>query len=164
MAPLPDDAFGKIAMPQSLSQIWVHIIFSTKYRSPFLLDRNVRQKVHAYLAGICHQLKSPALIVGGIEDHVHILCNQSKNIALKDLVQNLKQDSSKWIKREWRNLNYFYWQRGYGAFSVNPAQVDRVRNYIANQEEHHRKVGFKNEFRAFLERFQVAYDEHYVWD
>jgi len=103
-------------------------------------------------------------MVGGIEDHVHILCNQSKNLALKDLIQNLKQDSSKWIKREWPNLYSFYWQQGYGAFSVSPSHVDKVRHYIATQEEHHRKIGFQNEFRSFLERYQVPYDERYVWD
>ena len=151
-------------MPQSLSQIWLHIIFSTKNREPLLPDINVREKVHTYLAGICNQMKSPALIVGGIEDHVHILCNQSKNVALKDLVQNVKQDSSKWVKREWPNLKYFYWQQGYGAFSVSPPHVNKVRHYIATQEEHHRKVGFQDEFRSFLERYQVPYDERYVWD
>ncbi len=151
-------------MPQSLSQIWLHVIFSTKNRAPLLLDTQVREKVHAYLAGICNQMKSPALIVGGIADHVHILCNQSKNVALKDEIQNVKQDSSKWIKRQWPDLNDFYWQQGYGAFSVSPPHVDKVRHYIATQEEHHRKVGFQDEFRSFLERRQVPYDERYVWD
>ena len=151
-------------MSQSLSQIWLHIIFSTRNREPFLPEKQVREKVHGYLAGICKEMKSPALMVGGIEDHVHILCNQSKNLALKDLIQNLKQDSSKWIKREWPNLYSFYWQQGYGAFSVSPSHVDKVRHYIATQEEHHRKIGFQNEFRSFLERYQVPYDERYVWD
>ncbi len=115
-------------MPQSLSQIWLHVIFSTKNRAPLLPDTQVREKVHAYLAGICNQMKSPALIVGGIADHVHILCNQSKNVALKDEIQNVKQDSSKWIKRQWSDLDNFYWQQGYGAFSVSPPHVDKVRN------------------------------------
>ena len=151
-------------MPQSLSQVWLHIIFSTKNREPLLPDKQVREKVHAYLAGIWNQMKSPALIVGGIEDHVHILCNQSKNVALKDLIQKVKQDSSKWVKRQWPDLNHFYWQQGYGAFSVSPPHLDKVRHYIATQEEHHRKVGFQGEFRSFLERYQVPYDERYVWD
>ena len=151
-------------MPQTLSQIWLHIIFSTKNREPLLPDKQVLEKVHAYLAGICNQMESPALIVGGIEDHVHILCNQSKNVALKDLIQNVKQDSSKWIKRQWPNLNQFYWQQGYGAFSLSPPHVDKVRHYIATQEDHHRRVGFQDEFRSFLERYQVLYDERYIWD
>lgn len=151
-------------MPQSLSQIWLHIIFSTKNREPVLSDKQVREKVYAYLAGICNQMNSRALIVGGIADHVHILCNHSKNLALKDLIQNVKQDSSKWIKRQWPHLNHFYWQQGYGAFSVSPVHVDKVRHYIATQEEHHRNVGFQDEFRSFMERYQVSYDERYVWD
>ncbi|MCP4407437.1 MAG: IS200/IS605 family transposase [Gammaproteobacteria bacterium] len=151
-------------MPQSLTRIWLHIIFSTKNREPLLTDKEVRKQVHAYLAGICKQMSSSALIIGGIADHVHILCNQSKNVALKDLIQKVKQGSSKWVKRQWPSLNYFYWQQGYGAFSVCPPHVDKVRDYIANQEEHHRKVGFQDEFRSFLERYQVPYDERYVWD
>ena len=155
---------GDFHLTQSLSQIWLHIIFSTKDREPLLPDKTVREKVHAYLAGICNRMKSPALIVGGIEDHVHLLCSQSRNIALKNLVQNVKQDSSKWIKRQWPGLNEFYWQQGYGAFSVSPTRVKAVRNYIATQEEHHRKVGFQDEFRLFLERYRVSFDERYIWD
>jgi len=151
-------------MPQSLSKIWIHIIFSTKNREPFFPDIEVRTKSHAYLAGICKQMNSPALIVGGVADHVHILCNQSKNLAMKDLIQNVKQDSSKWIKRQWPGLNYFHWQQGYGAFSVSPPQVDKVRHYIATQEEHHRNVGFQDEFRSILEGCHVPYDERFVWD
>jgi len=151
-------------MPQSLSQVWLHIIFSTKNRKMLLMDSDVREGVHAYLAGICSQLKSPALNIGGVADHVHILCNQSKHIAVKDLVQNLKQGSSKWVKQQWPNLGHFYWQSGYGVFSVSSSQVGRVHKYIENQEQHHRGLGFKDEFRVFLERYQVSYDERYVFD
>jgi REP element-mobilizing transposase RayT len=151
-------------MSQSLSQTWVHIIFSTKNREQLLPDRQVREKLYGYLAGICKQMKSPALIIGGVSDHVHILCNQSKNVALKDLIRNLKQESSKWIKREWPDLNYFYWQQGYGAFSVSPTHLEAVRQYIETQEEHHLKVGFQDEFRSFLQRYHVPFDERYVWD
>ncbi|MDJ0842288.1 MAG: IS200/IS605 family transposase [Acidobacteriota bacterium] len=151
-------------MPQSLYQIWLHIIFSTKNREPFLADKIIREQVHAYLAGICKQMSSHALIIGGVADHVHVLCNQSKNIATKDLVQNLKQDSSKWIKQQWSNLNNFYWQNGYGVFSVSPPHVGKVQQYIINQEEHHRKVDFQGEYRSFLNRYRILYNERYVWD
>lgn len=151
-------------MTQSLSQILVHIIFSTKNREPLLPNQQVCQMVHAYIAGICNQMKSPALIVGGVEDHIHILCNQSKNIALKDLVQNIKQDSSKWIKRKWPELSYFYWQQGYAAFSVSPVYVEEVRAYINNQVDHHKKVQFKDELRLFLTKYKVPFNEQYLWD
>jgi len=151
-------------MPQSLSQIWLHIIFSTKNRQPLLPDKMVRERLYAYLAGICKQMSSPALIIGGTADHVHLLCNLSKNVAPKDLIQNIKQDSSKWVKGQWPELSHFFWQLGYGAFSVSPLQVDSVRNYIANQEAHHRKAGFQDEFRSFLERSQTPFDERYIWD
>jgi REP element-mobilizing transposase RayT len=151
-------------MPHSLSQSWIHIIFSTKNREPLLENRSIREKVHAYLAGICLRMNSPASIVGGIADHVHILCNQSKNVALKDLIQNIKQSSSKWIKHEWPELNQFYWQSGYGAFSVSPLHIDKVHRYIEDQEEHHQNTGFQEEFRSFLERYRIPYDERYLWD
>ena len=151
-------------MSQSLSRTWIHIIFSTKDREPFLYESQIREKVHAYLSGVCTDLESPAVIIGGIADHVHILCNQSKNIAQKDLLRHLKQGSSKWIKREWPHLGNFYWQSGYGVFSVSPSHVDLVRDYIARQEEHHQQVGFQDEYRTILKKYNVPYDERYVWD
>ena len=129
-----------------------------------LAKKSVREEVFAYLAGICKKMDSPAMIIGGIADHVHILCRQSKNVALKDLIQHLKQDSSKWVKRQWSGFDYFYWQRGYGAFSVSPPHIAKVREYILNQEAHHREVGFQDELRSFLERYQVPYDERHIWD
>ena len=151
-------------MAQSLCQTWLHIIFSTRNREPLMNDKTLRRMVHAYLAGICNQMASPALKVGGIADHVHILCNQSKHLALKDLIQNIKQDSSKWIKRQWTHLDSFYWQQGYAAFSVSPTHVEKVCKYVATQEEHHRRKGFQEEFRSFLDRYQVPYDERHIWD
>ncbi|HEV3079885.1 MAG TPA: transposase [Gemmataceae bacterium] len=108
-------------MPQSLSQIYLHVVFSTKNRARYLQNNELRIKVHAYLAGICKNLESPAIIIGGVEDHVHILCRLSKNISVANFVRELKRDSSKWLKIESSELSDFYWQAGYGAFSSSPS-------------------------------------------
>ena len=105
-------------MPQSLTQIYLHIVFSTKGRQPFLHDREIRERVHAYLARVCKNQQAPSLIVGGVEDHVHIICRMSKVLSIADLIKALKRDSSQWIKAQADDLQEFYWQLGYGAFSV----------------------------------------------
>ncbi len=151
-------------MPQSLSQIYVHIIFSTKHREPFLRDRALRTAMHKYLAGICAGQGSPAIIVGGTEDHVHVLCRLSRTGSVADLLRELKRDSSAWVKEQHPELDGFHWQLGYGAFSVGPHEVDVVRAYIENQEAHHRTESFQDEFRALLATYGVEYHEHYVWD
>jgi REP element-mobilizing transposase RayT len=126
-------------MSQSLVQTYLHIIFSTKDRRFFLEDKSIRERTHAYLGGICRNLKCPALIVGGVEDHVHLLTRHSKNITIANFWGNLKRESSKWIKTLDPALNTFYWQNGYGAFSMSPTHVENVKKYISNQEQHHRK-------------------------
>ena len=151
-------------MPQSLAQIYLHIVCSTKGRTPFLKDRGLREKTHAYLAGICKNLGSPSLRVGGTEDHVHIACRFSRKHSIAELLKKLKEKSSKWIKERESSLSGFYWQAGYGAFSVSPSHVPALLEYIANQEEHHRKESFQDEFRRILEKYGVEYDERYVWD
>ncbi len=151
-------------MPQSLAKVLVHIIFSTKNRNPFLTDRDIRGEMHAYLGGTCNNLDCPVLIVGGVADHVHILCSLTRNLSLAKVVGEVKRESSKWIKTKGRILTKFAWQSGYGAFSVSQSQVERVRQYIAGQEQHHRKKTFQDEYRAFLKSYGVDYDERYVWD
>ena len=151
-------------MPQSLSRILVHTVFSTKSREPFLTDKAVREEMHAYIAGTCTKLGSPSMVVGGVADHVHILCALSKNVAVAKFVYDVKRSSSKWIKTKGHNFAVFHWQNGYGAFSVSESQVTRVKAYIANQEQHHRKLTFEEEFRRFLKAHPVEYDERYVWD
>jgi putative transposase len=151
-------------MSQSLAQIYLHIVFSTKHRNPFLKDQELRSRMHAYLVGICKNLACPSLQVGGVEDHVHILCRLSKTVTVAVLLQELKRDSSKWIKTLSRDLAEFHWQGGYGAFSISPAHVEIVKGYIANQEEHHRQVSFQDEFRRLCEKYGVEIDERYVWD
>ena len=151
-------------MPQSLAQIYLHIVFSTKQRQPFLSDTQMREQMHAYLAGICKNLHSPALIVGGVEDHVHILTRHSKNIAVATLLRDVKRASSQWIKTRSPAMSSFQWQNGYGAFSISPAHVSQVKRYIARQPEHHRHETFQDEFRRLCRKYGVAFDERYVWD
>jgi len=150
-------------MGQSLVQNYLHIVFSTKHRQP-LIQHPVESELHAYLGGICNELECQSIIVGGYVDHIHILCKLSKKTALMKLVEEVKSHSSKWIKTKGEDYKNFYWQNGYGAFSVNPSQVDKVIAYIANQHEHHSKKTFQDEYRAFLKKYHVEYDERYVWD
>jgi putative transposase len=148
-------------MPQSLANLLVHVIFSTKERRP-LIDDPVRAQLHGYMAGILKGIESPALIINSVPDHVHILCAMSKNIAACKLVEEVKTGSSKWMKTQ--GVPLFGWQNGYGAFSVSQSGADEVRRYIENQQAHHHKTGFQDEFRRFLEKYRVPYDERYVWD
>jgi REP element-mobilizing transposase RayT len=151
-------------MSQSLTQIYLHVVFSTKNRAPYLKDPSLRAKTHAYLAGTCKNLESPAVVVGGVEDHVHVLCRMSKNISVAQFIRELKRESSKWIKSESAEMGEFYWQAGYGAFSISPSHVEALKQYIAKQEEHHRKVTFQDEFRSLCRKYGVPLDERYVWD
>jgi REP element-mobilizing transposase RayT len=150
-------------MLQSLSQLYVHLIFSTKHREPLLLSP-VREDLHAYLAAVLNNQDPPALKVGGVTDHVHALFRLSKNIALAKIVEDVKTSSSKWVKTQGHGLGNFHWQSGYGAFSVSSGDVEEVVEYIAQQESHHRVVSFKEEFRRLLDAHGIAYDERYVWD
>ena len=151
-------------MGQSLAQIYVHVIFSTKNRQPFLRDVEFRPKLHAYLAGICRTHDCPALIVGGVEDHVHLLCRLGKTVEVATLLRELKRGSSLWIKAERPDLRDFYWQDGYGAFSVSPGHVEDLKKYIANQAEHHQRESFQNEFRRICKKYGIEIDERYAWD
>ncbi len=150
-------------MGQSLVKNYVHIVFSTKHRQP-LIHPPYDVELYSYMGGICNNLESPVIKIGGYTDHVHILCMLSKKIALMKLLEEVKSHSSKWMKTKDISLYNFYWQDGYGAFSVNPAEVDRVIAYIANQHEHHGKKTFQDEYRLFLKKYKVEYDERYVWD
>ncbi len=151
-------------MPQSLAQVYLHVIFSTKNREPYLEDANLRQETYAYMSSICRGMKSPSLLIGGVADHVHILCKFARTCTMADLVKEVKRESSLWLKTKDPNLGSFYWQEGYGVFSANPYQVDTLKQYIANQEEHHREESFQDEYRRILREHGVDYDERYVWD
>jgi putative transposase len=151
-------------MPQSLAQVYLHIVFSTRERRPFLQDASVRDEAHNYLGGTCNNLDCPVLRVGGVSDHVHILCRLGRCISVADLVRELKRECSKWVKTKAPDLGDFHWQNGYGAFSVSPGHVEAVRRYIETQEAHHREVTFQDEFRRLLTRYGLEWDERYVWD
>lgn len=150
-------------MSQSLVKLATHIIFSTKYRQP-LIDAAIEPELHAYLGGVCNKMDSIPVKVGGYTDHIHILCLLSKKVALMDLPEEIKKRSSRWAKEKGDAYKDFYWQRGYGAFSVNPSELDVVIRYIENQHEHHQHRTFQDEFRGFLKKYNVEYDERYVWD
>jgi REP element-mobilizing transposase RayT len=150
-------------MPQSLSQVYVHLAFSTKHREPLLLTP-LRAQTHAYLATVLTNSDSPAIKVGGTSDHVHALFRLSKNTSLAEIVEEIKTSSSKWIKTKGRAMASFHWQSGYGGFSVSPADVVKVAEYIAQQETHHRAVSFQEEYRKLLQSHGIEYDQRYVWD
>jgi REP element-mobilizing transposase RayT len=151
-------------MSQSLTQIYLHLIFSTKERRPYLADADLRGRLHGYLAGTCRNLESPSIIVGGVEDHVHILCRQSKNTSIATLLRELKRESSKWVKEQSQGPQSFCWQSGYGAFSISPGHVDALTQYIQNQEEHHKKESFQDELRRLCRKYGIELDERYAWD
>lgn len=150
-------------MPQSLTQIYVHLVFSTKNRQP-LIVAEIESELHSYLGGICRELDCHPVKIGGYNDHIHILCGHSRKIALMKLVEEIKKSSSKWIKTKGEQYLNFYWQDGYGAFSVGHKQLDAVYKYIASQREHHQHQSFQDECRMLYTEHSVAFDERYVWD
>ena len=149
-------------MAQSLSKVYVHITFSTKNRYPFI-DNGIKQELWTYLGGVCKDLGCNPIRVGGHDDHVHICCLLSKKITQMKLLEEVKTGSSKWIKTKGEKYGKFYWQDGYGIFSVNPAEIETVVKYIDNQGEHHKKRTFQEELLAFLKKYKMEYDERYLW-
>ena len=150
-------------MPQSLSKVYVHLTFSTKNRESIILP-DVQNRLFQYLGGICAGLECTPIQIGGHKDHVHILCLLSRKVSQMKLVEEAKKKSSKWIKTIDIRFVNFYWQDGYGIFSINPIEKNAVIKYIKNQEEHHKTKSFQDEFRSFLKKYNIDYDERYVWD
>lgn len=150
-------------MPQSLSYLLTHIVFSTKDRAP-VLDGTVRPPLHAYLATVARNVDCECFRVGGVADHVHLAVRLSRTITMAQLIEELKTSSSKWLKTQSPALAAFAWQRGYGAFSVGPSDLSALLLYIDNQVEHHKTRTFQDEYRAFLKKYGIEYDERYVWD
>jgi putative transposase len=151
-------------MPQSLAQIWIHVVFSTKDRRPFLRNETFQQEMFRMLAYHVKESGGVSGSVGGHIDHVHLLVGLSRTITIAKLVENVKTETSKWAKAADGGTSDFHWQAGYGAFSVSHSLVDTVDRYIRNQAEHHAKLTFQDEFRKLCERHQVVFDERYVWD
>ena len=150
-------------MPQSLSAVYIHLVFSTKERRPFLKDKAIRTALHSYLGGISKRLRCAPIITGGVEDHIHLLARLGRTITQAEWVKELKRVSNLWIKDEY-SIKDFAWQGGYAAFSVSASNLDQVQRYIATQEEHHRKLSFQDELRALFRKHDLEWDERYVWD
>ncbi len=151
-------------MSQSLAKILVHTVFSTKERRPCLRDKALREELHCYLGGILARHDCQPLVIGGVQDHVHLLSTLSRTGTAADMVKEAKRGSSLWLKTKSSDLHDFAWQNGYGIFSIGFSQVEAVRHYIEGQEEHHRKVSFQDELRELWRRYEVEFDERYVWD
>ncbi len=150
-------------MPQSLSAVYLHAVFSTTDRCPFLTNIDLRHSLHGYLGEISKRLDCAPLRVGGVEDHVHILARLSRTVTQADWIKELKRASSLWLKSQ-PSLAGFSWQGGYGCFSVSVSNLETVTAYIENQEEHHKKLTFQHELRALLKKHGEAWDEKYLWD
>lgn len=149
-------------MSQSLARNLVHLIFSTKNRVP-LIRSELREGLHRYTCAVLRDLECPALVMNSVSDHVHVLFNLHRTRSLSDVAMEIKRASSVWIREQTRHEGGI-WQAGFGAFSVSQSAVDAVTEYIKQQEAHHRKRSFQEEFREILIRHEVVFDERYLWD
>ena len=150
-------------MPSSYCCLLYHAVFSTKERRPWL-DASVRERVFPYMGGVVRGEDGIPILVGGTEDHVHLLLKLRQDRAVADVMRKIKSKSSGWIHKTFPELRRFAWQSGYGAFTVSASQKKRVYTYIERQEEHHRNEDFKTEFVRFLKAHEVEYDDRYIWD
>lgn len=148
-------------MPQSLSQVYVHAVFSTKDRKPLIVPEFQRE-LYPYLGGVAKTNGLIPVLFGGTDDHVHLLFGMSRTITMAKAIEFLKTSSSKWAKEKFEPQ--FSWQTGYGIFGVSYRELSAVEHYIANQEEHHRRVSFQDEYRALLAEQGIVIDEKYLWD
>lgn len=150
-------------MGQSLSQLYVHLTFGTKDRYPFIKNE-FESRLHSYISATLKKYESPSLITNSVTDHVHILFRLSKNYALAKVVEELKKQSSKWIKELSDGNTKFAWQSGYGAFSVSSSKVNTVIEYVKNQKQHHKKLSYQEEVEEFIKQYDVIeYDSKYFW-
>jgi putative transposase len=154
---------GGSPKPQSLSAVYIHLVFSTKNRQPFLRDPDLRVRLHAELGGISKTLGCAPILTGGVEDHLHMLARFGRTITQAEWVKELKRVSNLWLKDKYHMLD-FEWQGGYADFSVSQSDLEQVKTYIANQERHHRKVSFQDELRSLLRLHHMEWDERYIWD
>jgi REP element-mobilizing transposase RayT len=150
-------------MPQSLAKIYIHLVFSTKNRERSIPDE-IRADLHAYIGGILNQLGCSPVEINSEPDHAHLLFVMTRTETLSNIAGKIKKSSNDWLRTRGASFARFYWQGGYGAFSVSQSAVEDVRGYIRNQREHHKQVSFQDEFRAFLKRYEIDFNEQYVWD
>lgn len=150
-------------MPQSLSSVYIHLVFSTKERRPFLRDKAIRKATHSYLGGISKTLDCAPIVTGGMEDHIHLLARFGRTITQAEWVKELKRVSNLWLQHE-HSFRDFAWQGGYADFSVSASKLEQVKRYIERQEPHHRKLSFQDEVRTLFRKNHVDWDERYVWD
>ena len=152
-----------LIMANTYSSLFFHIVFSTKNRQPFI-DENIEPELYAYMSSIATSNGSYVHKIGGVSDHVHLFTTLPRTLSISDLLEEIKKNSSKWIKTKGQHYCDFSWQKGFGAFSVSESQHDAVSVYIANQKEHHKTHSYQDEYRKFLQLNKVPYDERYVWD
>lgn len=150
-------------MPQSLACIPIHCIWSTKDRQP-LIRPEIEKELFSYMAAIFRAHECPSPAINGTENHVHAVTMLSRKITVAKLIEEVKKSSSKWIKTKGELYRDFYWQSGYAALGVGQSNIEALKRYIANQKEHHRKKTFQEEYIAFLKKYNIEYDERYVWD
>jgi REP element-mobilizing transposase RayT len=150
-------------MPQSLAKVYLHVIFSTKNREPVLLD-DWRDELFRVIGGTANNLGCQSLIVGGTVDHVHMLFQLGRTITMADAIGKIKSTSSAWVNQNHLRAIPFHWQAGYAVFSVSQSNIEAVREYIRKQPEHHAKKSFQDELREWLQRYEIEWDERYVWD
>lgn len=150
-------------MPQSLSKVYVHLVFSTKHQME-IIDPHIEQELYPYMSKICRECDSPCLTINSVPNHIHLLILLSRKVTISQVVEKIKKTSSKWIKTKGSKYQHFYWQNGYGAFSISQSHINIVKKYIANQKIHHQKTNFKDEYRKLLNKFEIEFDEKYVWD
>ena len=152
-------------MPQSIAKVAIHIVFSTKYRKPWLKSRALCDELYAYMATVLKDdVDSPAIIINGVEDHIHALCLLSRKFPIMKVIEKMKTETSKWLKKQSHETRDFVWQGGYGAFSVSGSNIPQVKKYIRGQEEHHRHMTYQDEFRELCKRHGIELDERYCWD
>jgi putative transposase len=150
-------------MGRTYTQLFTHVIFSTKQRARLIVPE-LKAELHAYLGGLTREFKGKALAINGMEQHVHLLVSLPPSVSVSDALRFIKANSCKWVHEKWPRRSSFAWQLGYGAFSVSKSNVPEVVDYIRNQEEHHGKISYEEEFVAFLRKHEIEFDERYIWD
>ena len=149
-------------MSQSLSKLYIHAIFHVKYNE-CLIKSEDEKELYAYMGGTVKISKSIPIIINGTENHIHVFCIMSKNVSLAGFLEDIKTNSSRWIKTLGPHYREFAWQGGYAGYSVSQSKVDVVKKYIQNQKEHHKTQTFEDEYRQFLKENDVEYNEDYLW-